>query len=133
MRRGLVSDARRTRSTSWGPIREYSGMKWARCSTFTESTCRTPVRLTVRPRVRIVGGEWGGSRKPCAASAIRRAWARDSVAVEPARVGEGTDANLAAVADSPSVTGPRMVMRVVLEDDFGPRLAIRLARMGDQR
>ena len=36
-------------------MREYSGMKCARCSTLTESTCSTPVRSTVRARVRIVG------------------------------------------------------------------------------
>ena len=50
-------------------------MKWARWSTLTESTCSTPVRARVRARVRIVGCSWGGSRKPCAANAIRRAWA----------------------------------------------------------
>ena len=54
-------------------MREYSGMKWARCSTLTESTWSTPVRSTVRLRVRMVGGSWGLSRNPCAASAIRRA------------------------------------------------------------
>ena len=66
-------------------MREYSGMKWARCSTLTESTWSTPVRSTVRARVRIVGWSCGLSRNPCAASAIRRACDCDSVVTTCAR------------------------------------------------
>src|SRR6478735_8514726 len=49
-------------------------MKWARWRTLTESTCRTPVRASVRSNVAIVGVAWGRSVKPWAARAIRRAW-----------------------------------------------------------
>src|SRR5688572_6404386 len=56
-------------------------MRWARASTLTESTWSTPVRATVRSRVRIVGVAWAGSRNPWAASATRRACARDRVVV----------------------------------------------------
>src|SRR5689334_20927074 len=65
-------------------MREYSGMKWARCSTLTESTWRTPVRCRVRLKVRIVGVAWAGSRNPWAASAMRRACARLSLSVTAA-------------------------------------------------
>ena len=64
-------------------MREYSGMKWARCSTLTESTWSTPVRSTVRARVRNVGWSCGLSRNPCAASAIRRACDWESVVTTP--------------------------------------------------
>ncbi len=46
------------------------------------------------------------------------------------RVGEGTDANLAAAGDSPRVTGPRVMVPVVLEDDFRPTRPNRLAPGG---
>src|SRR3954469_15407186 len=52
-------------------------MKWARCSTLTESICSTAVRARVRLKVRIVGTVCRGSRNPCATSATRRACARD--------------------------------------------------------
>src|SRR5262245_40128962 len=111
-------------------------MKCARCRTFTESTCSTPVRVSVRVSVRIVGGECGGSRKPCAARAIRRACACDNVDVEPALVGECTDANLVGGGDRLSprdrplagLTGPGVMIRVVLEDDFLPLERFLLAR-----
>src|SRR5262245_135806 len=58
-------------------------MKCARWSTLTESTWSTPVRSSVRLKVRMVGGVCRGSRNPWAASAILRAWARESVSVTP--------------------------------------------------
>src|SRR3954465_6114703 len=101
-------------------------MKCARCSTLTESTWITPVRARVRLSVRIVGGSCGGSRKPWAARATRRACAGDSDvrrAVTPTdRRGDGerTDANLAVAGDNPR-------SGVVRRDDFRPTLADRLA------
>src|SRR3954470_4840392 len=65
-------------------------MKWARLRTLTEPTCTTPVRPRVRAMVRIVGCSCAGSRNPCAASAIRRAWAWEI---------ERTGANLTGTAD----------------------------------
>ena len=38
------------------------------------------MRSSVRWKVRSVGTAWAGSRKPWAASAMRRAWARDRAA-----------------------------------------------------
>ena len=58
-------------------MRENSGMKWARCSTLTESIWSTPVRARVREKVRMVGVRWRGSRKPWATNAMRRACARE--------------------------------------------------------
>src|SRR4029079_303651 len=60
-------------------------MKWAGGSTLTESTWSTPVRSTVRARVRIVGWSCGLSRDPCAASAIRRACDWESVVTDTRR------------------------------------------------
>src|SRR6478735_10168268 len=57
-------------------MRENSSMKWARCSTLTESIWSTPVRARVRENVRMVGVTWRGSRKPWATNAMRRACAR---------------------------------------------------------
>ena len=83
------------------------------------------MRSSVRARVRIVGGLWGGSRKPWAASATRRAWARESDArVAGCRDGERTDANLAGAGDRPPTPDGRDVVR---KDDFRPRGPNRLA------
>src|SRR6476659_9120005 len=66
----------------------------------TESTWRTPVRSRVRLKVRIVGVVCRGSRKPWAASAIRRAWARLRVS--------GTRRTQPETADTQGARAPRV-------------------------
>ena len=77
-------------------MRENSGMKWARCSTLTESIWSTPVRARVREKVRMVGVAWRGSRNPCATNAMRRACARDICSLGTAPVWRAPSSSNAA-------------------------------------